>query len=194
LGYTPIIMFPTYVEHPRNVKFEGQDPDEKILLLLRAHPVTNLPWVFFVLILFFVPFLIPTIATLTGFNLSVFPQTFQIIFFMIDYLLIFSTIYDGLLYWYFNVTIITNKKLIDIDFVNLLYKSVEIAPLHKIEEADSITAGLFGSFFNFGDIAIQTAGAHVAIKVKNIIRPSIVADIILDMAGKPLKQLEEEVS
>lgn len=185
-------MLPTYVEHPRNVKFEGQDPDEKIILLLRAHPITNLPWIFFVLILFFTPFFIPSILIMAGFRLSMFPQTFQIIFLVINYLLILSILYEGFLYWYFNFTLITNKKVIDVDFSNILYKSVQLAPLPKIEEADSTTSGIFGSLFNFGNISIQTAGAKVAIEMKSISRSSMVADIILDLAGKPHDHSKEE--
>ena len=178
-------MFPAYVEHPQNCSFEGQDPDEKILLLLRAHPITNLPWILLSVVLFFIPFLVAKLSPSLGFNLNLVPETVLIAALIIDYLLVLVIVFEGFLYWYFNVTLITDQKVVDIDFEPVLYKSVDLAPLDKIEEADSTIAGIFGILFHFGNVAIQTAGAKVAIEMKNIPRPALVADLILDLAKKP---------
>lgn len=178
-------MFNAYIENPQNHKFEGQDPDEKILLLLRAHPITNIPWITLSILIFIFPFFFPKITAFFGFDLSLFPQTFLIIFLIIDYLLVLLIAYEGFLYWYFNVDIITSEKIVDIDFEHLLYKAVDLAPLPKIEEADSVTAGIIGTIFNFGNVSIQTAGAKVAIEMKNIPQSAKVADLILDLANIP---------
>lgn len=180
-------MFPSYVEHPKACRFEGQDPNEKILLLLRAHPITNIGWIFLSIALFFLPFFIPAILPFIGISWNLIPQTFQIIYLIINYLFVLTLLYEGFLNWYFNVTLMTNEKVVDIDFEHMLYKGVDLAPLSKIEEADSQTTGIFGTIFNFGNVSIQTAGAKVAIEMKNILRPAVVADIILDLAGKPHK-------
>jgi len=185
MGYTPFVMFPAYAEYPKDCLFEGQDPNEKILLLLRAHPITNLSWILASIIVFFVPFLVPRVMLFLGFDLGVLPQTFQLILLIINYLLVLIIVYEGFLYWYFNVTLVTNEKVVDIDFAQLLYKGVDLAPLTKIEETDSVIAGIVGTIFNFGNVKIQTAGATVAIEMKNIPKPSLVADLILDLAGKP---------
>ncbi len=178
-------MFPAFVENPENCNFEGQDPNEKIILLLRAHPITNIPWIVTSIILFILPFLTPRIMPLLGFNLSLIPQTFLLIFLIIDYLLVLIIVYEGFLYWYFNVILITNEKIVDINFQYLLYKAIDLAPLDRIEEADSVTAGIIGTIFNFGRVSIQTAGAQVAITMKDVPRPSKVADLILDLAKVP---------
>lgn len=178
-------MFPAYIERPQNCRFEGQDPDEKILLLLRAHPITNIPWIILSLFIFLIPFAIPAAAQLTNLNLGLVPQNFLIIFLIINYLLVLVVLFEGFLNWYFNATLITNEKVVDIDFEHLLYKGVDLAPLSKIEETDSVTAGFLGTIFNFGNVTIQTAGATVAIEMKHIPKPSAVADMLLDLAGKP---------
>lgn len=179
-------MFPAYLENPINCRFEGQDPTEKILLLLRAHPVTNIPWIFFATIFFLIPFFVPKItSSFLGFNLNLIPDVYLTAFLIIDYLLVLVIAFEGFLYWYFNVTLITNEKIIDIDFEPILYKGVDLAPLPKIEETDSTTAGIFGTFFNFGHVSVQTAGAKVAIEMKNVPKPALVADLILDLAKRP---------
>lgn len=185
-------MFSSYIANPQNCHFEGQDPNEKILLLLRAHPVTNLPWIFFALIFFFFPFLaVRLIPIIFSFSLNLIPDVYSLAFLIIDYLLVLIIVFEGFLYWYFNVNLITDQKVIDIDFEPVLYKGVELAPLAKIEEVDSQTLGIIGTFFHFGNVAVQTAGAKVAIEMKNIPRPALVADLILDLARKPHHHIGE---
>ncbi len=176
-------MLASFVENPENAHFEGQDPDEKILLLLRAHIITNIPWIVFSLVVFLVPFLAPRAAHFIGFNLSQIPDTYLIALLIINYLLVLIIAFEGFLHWYFNVTLITEQKIIDVDFEPILYKGVNLAPLSKIEETDSKTAGFFGTIFNFGNVSVQTAGANIAITMKNVPRPAHVADLILDRVG-----------
>lgn len=178
-------MFNAYVENPEDCFFEGQDPNEKILLLLRAHPITNIPWIVLSIIIFIIPFFAQRISLFFGFDLNVFPQTYLLIFLIINYLLTLLIAYEGFLHWYFNVALVTNEKIMDISFESLLYKGVDLAPLSKIEEADSVTAGIFGTFFNFGNVLVQTAGAQVAITMKNVPQSAKVADLILDLAKIP---------
>ena len=80
-------MFPAYLENPTNCRFEGQDVDEKILLLLRAHPVTNLSWIIPAILLFLAPFFIPSLFQLVNLDLSMIPGPFEIVFLIINYLL-----------------------------------------------------------------------------------------------------------
>lgn len=185
-------MFSAYLERPVGCRFEGQDPNEKILLLLRAHPITNLSWISVALLVAIIPFVAVKITPYLGFSLSGVPSSFLVTGLMINYLLMLVIIFQGFLEWYFNATIITNEKVVDIDFEYLLYKGVDLAPLSKIEETDSVTAGFLRTIFNFGDVKVQTAGATVAIEMKNIPRPAIVADMILDLIGKPHEHIIPE--
>lgn len=185
-------MFSAYIERPTQCRFEGQDPDEKILLLLRAHSITNLSWVFSAILIFAVPFVLPKMTPLIGFSLSAVPMNFLIIFLIVNYLLVLVIVFEGFLGWYFNATVITNEKIVDMDFEHLLYKGVDLAPLPKIEETDSVIAGIMGTIFNFGNVKVQTAGATVAIEMKNIPRPATVADMILDLIGKPHEHIVPE--
>ncbi len=177
-------MFPSYIENPTNYWFEGQDEDERILLLLRAHPITNLPWIISAIFIFFIPHLVTAVAPLLGYDLTIFPETFLLAFLMIDYLLILAVVFEGFLHWYFNATIVSNKQIVDINFESLLYKNVDLAPLDKIEETDSKVGGLLGTFLNFGDVSVQTAGARVAIVMYKIPNPAKVADMLLDLARR----------
>ena len=175
-------MFSSYVENPDN-RFEGQDPDEQITLLLRSHPITNLPWIFWALVLSFMPFILPVVAAALGLSGPTnLPSSYYTAILIINYLLVWIIIFEGFLNWYFNVYILTNKRVMDITFSSILLKSVDLAPLENVEEADSTTSGLLGTIFNFGDVAIQTAGAKVAVHMIKVPNPSQVADLVLDKA------------
>lgn len=177
-------MFSSYVEHPTNFRFEGQDPNEKILLLLRAHQVTNLKWIIPAVLLFFGPFFVPTVLRSLNLDLSTIPQTFAIVFLIINYLLVLIITFEGFLHWYFNVYIVTEKNIIDVDFHSILFKNIDVAPLRNIEDTSSSMGGILNSIFHYGNVFIQTAGATKNIDFHSVPRPHHVADFILDEAHK----------
>ena len=177
-------MFSSYVERPTNCRFEGQDPGEKILLLLRAHPITNLSWIVLSIFIFFIPFAVFKIAPLTGFDLALFPQTYQLAGVTIIYLLVLIIVFEGFLNWYFNVYIVTEKNIIDVDFHSILSKNIDVAPLRNIEDTSSSMGGILNSIFHYGNVFIQTAGATKNIDLHAVQNPHHVADFILDEAHK----------
>ncbi len=163
-----------FINHPR-ATFEGQSDGEFIILLLRAHPVTQLSWVlnsiFMLLILIVLNFFLP-IFLIVG----------QIIFFNVFIIaLILSYIWFNFLSWYFNVGLITNERIIDIDFSSVLYKEVTATRADKIEDVTAKTGGYFKSLFNYGNIFIQTAGTEENIEFLNVPFPSRVVEVINDL-------------
>ncbi len=177
-------MFNAYIENPTNCRFEGQDADEKILLLLSAHPITNLKWIIPAILLFLAPFFIPSILSLLNISAVSIPLSYGIVFLIINYLLVLTITFEGFLHWYFNVYIVTDKNIVDIDFHSLLFKNIDVAPLRNIEDASSSMGGILNSIFHYGHVFIQTAGATRNIDLHDVPRPHHVADFILDEAHK----------
>jgi len=161
-----------------DVRFEFQANNEEIILVLRAHPITQIPWIFYSVVFFIVLILL---------NL-VFPTFFsstQIFFINVfGFFLILSYIWFNFLSWFFNVGIITSLKVVDIDFDNVIYKEVTEATLERIEDITSKSGGFFQSFFNYGNLFVQTAGTEANIEFNNIPDPSNVVRIIDDLTGK----------
>lgn len=161
----------SYITHPK-VAFEGQSEQEKIILLLRAHPLTQVPWILNSIFLFF-------IVIVLNFFLPIFLSPQQIIFFNVFMLVvILSYIWFNFLSWYFNVGLITNQRIVDIDFNSILYKEVTATRLDKIEDVTSKSGGYFKSLFNYGNVFIQTAGTEVNIEFMNVPFPSRVVEVI----------------
>ncbi len=179
-----VVASSAYLENPAGYHFEGQDPDEKILLVLRAHPITNWTWVVPAILIFFLPFILPEFLPVIGINILIIPDQYLMAFIIINYLLVLVIVFEGFLSWYFNVNILTNKKIVDLDFYSVLSKNVDLAPLNGIQEASGQVAGVLGMIFHYGPVMVQTAGAKVSIDLIDVPMPEKVADIIMDEVHK----------
>lgn len=177
-------MFPAYLENPQHCRFEGQDDDEKIILLLRAHPITTLYWIISAIIVFLIPFFLPRAVTYLNLDVSFLPETYIMVFLLINYLLVLVILFEGFLGWYFNVNILTNKKLIDIDFYSILLKHIDHALLRDVQEASAKVGGILKMIFNYGDVLVQTAASEEGIDFRSVPKADRVADIIMDHALK----------
>ena len=103
-------------------------------------------------------------------------------FLIINYLIVIVIVFEGFLNWYFNVNILTNERLIDMDFNSLLLYNQDMATLDDIQEVSPRRAGLLGLIFDLGDVEVQTAGAKVGIEMIKVPRPFEVGDLIIEQA------------
>jgi len=139
---------------PKGLSVEIQDRDEEILLLVRRHIITNIKWVLVAIILIFSPFLF-SIAPFY----SQIPANFQFMGIVLWYLLTLALSLEGFLNWYFDMFIVTDERIIDIDFKNLIYRNVTSTKIDRIEDVTYTVSGAIPSFLDFGNVMIQTAGA-----------------------------------
>lgn len=164
------------------MRFADQEDDEEIELLLRQHWVTNVPWIAYSIISAFLPLLL--LNSKAWFGLSFLPDIPTNLFFAslaVWYLLITAYVIESFLHWYFNIYIVTNLNIIDIDFDNLLNKKFQESSLSDIESTSGALKGIVSSFFNFGDVVVQTA-AHTQQSVfMNVPYPTTVVDRINDL-------------
>lgn len=175
-------FFPSFITHPSKMRFADQEEDEEIELLLRQHWVTNIPWIFYTLISIFLPVFI--INAKPWFGLSFLPAIPTTLFFAtlaVWYLLITAYVIENFLHWYFNIYIITNLHLVDIDFDNLLSKKFEEINIERIESTEAKLKGAISSFFNYGDVIVQTAAHTQEIVFLNVAYPTTVVDRINDL-------------
>jgi hypothetical protein len=166
---------------PGRVRFETQEVRERIILLLRQHWLTQLKWILTALVMMLLPGLLRVIPLLDFLNTR--GQTVALI---IWYLLIIAFIYEQFISWYFHVFIVTDERIIDINFVNLIYKEISEAKIDNIEDVTYKQGGVMRAFFNFGDVACQTAAEQRQFVMENVPRPDRVVKILNEL------KLEEE--
>ncbi len=174
--------FSAFMPQPPGVEFESQHEHEKILLVLRQHIAVNVVWIFMTIVLILAPFLLFPMIPLQ----VVLPGNFLFFLMIAWYLFVTAYVIESFLGWYFNIYVITDERIIDIDFYSLIYKSVSEAKIDKIEDVTATTAGFFGAFFHYGNITIQTAAEKREFEFCKVPHPSKVTKFLNEL------MLEEE--
>jgi hypothetical protein len=152
--------------------------------------ITNLKWVVIVVAM--------VVASMFLSILPFFPlmrPEFQLMTLILWYLLTTAIALEGFFSWYFDLFVITDERIIDIDFKNLIYKNITATKIENIEDVTYSVSGAIPSMLNYGNVVIQTAGAVVtvhpqetqaSIEMVNTPKPAMVARLINELI------LEEE--
>ena len=106
------------------------------------------------------------------------PTKYSSLGILVWFLLTFAIIFENFLSWYFDVFIITDKRVIDIDFNNLLDKKFSEAKLSMIQDVTSRVSGLGQTMFNYGTIHIQTAAEISYITFDKVPHPEKIIKIL----------------
>jgi hypothetical protein len=167
---------------PKGVDFETREKEEKVLVLLRRHPITNLRWIFLFILMLFGPSVLGVFPIL-----SFMPDRFQFIAVLAWYLITVAFALENFLSWFFNANILTDERVIDIDFYNLIYKEVSDANIDDIQDVTYKMGGAIRTMFNYGDVLIQTAGEVPNFEFLAIPKPAKVAKILQEL------RTEEEI-
>ncbi len=173
-------FFSSFGYYPKNIRFQNQEKEEEIILLIRRRFIVNLPWIAISLLLAIIG---PFIVFLSIASLPINPitpvQNFSIIAFY--YLLILGFVIMKFTLWYFHVGLVTNKRIKDIDIHGVLFKDVAEARIDQIQDVSFTQIGFIPSLFNYGDIFVQTAGANPNIEFDRAPEPTRIAQIINDL-------------
>ncbi|MBI2031630.1 MAG: hypothetical protein HYT08_03380 [Candidatus Levybacteria bacterium] len=165
------------------IKFANQKENEEIVLFLRAHIVRNLPWVAISIILILLPLLFYNFG-LTENYLSFLSGQYITFILLFYYLVILGYILVNIMGWFYNILIITNLGVVDIDYSSILYHDVAFTKLTLVEDVNYTKTGFLRSLFNFGDLFIQTAGGKENLEAIGIPDPANAAHIVADSIGK----------
>jgi len=158
-----------------DLRFENQKKDEEVILSLRAHPITLIPTLLNSIILFI-------LILFLGFLFRPFLGIIQFLYLMIFfYFASFVYLWFQLVNWYFNVGIVTNLQIIDVDFSALTFRNVSRTELSHIEDITIKVSGFASSIFDFGNIFVQTAGSEINTEFMQVPNPSQAAHIIQDI-------------
>jgi len=96
-------------------------------------------------------------------------------------MVVFAYAFERFLSWFFNVNIVTDQRIIDVNFPSILYKDVSECKIDHIEDISSKIGGFIRSFLNYGDVLIQTAGTLPELTFEAIPFPDKAAEIINDL-------------
>ncbi len=173
-----------FAEKPHGVTFANQKAHEEIVLFLRAHLITNFLWFVIFIFLLFIPLFYLIIFKNIPSPLAFIPENFAYFFTVFYYLLVFAYALFNFLNWFYNILLITNLGVIDIDYSDLLYHDVAFTNFNLVEDVNYTKTGFFRSLFNYGDVFVQTAGGRENLEALGVPNPAKAAHIISNSIGK----------
>lgn len=180
INQPPTIMRPltAFAVNPQGLRFETQEEEEVVILFLRQHFIVNVPWILITVLLIIAPTVIfPKLFSVLSINFSL-PSGYFIIGTMFWYLATFGFALASFIGWFFNIYIVTNERLVDIDFYYLLYKKFSEAELAKIQDISYTSGGVLAALFNYGNVTVETAGEAPNIMFELIPYPERVVETI----------------
>lgn len=158
---------------PAHVCFETQDDNEEVVLFLRQHPIVNLKWILLVAFLLSLPSVFvffPPYASL--------PANFQFVVTLGWYLFVFGYALAKFMGWFFNIYILTDERIVDVDFHNIFFRKVSTAKTEEIQDVNVQSSGSFETFFGYGSVFVQTAAEVSQFEFMSVPHPDKVGKII----------------
>lgn len=161
--------------------FIHQKSYEKIIYKVRKDTVILVPTVFTFLILLIVPF-----GAFFLLN-EIFPgfldkqplYLLSVLSFSSYYLLVGLIYYTNFINYYLDILVLTNDRLLHIEQKGIFARKISEVDLYRIQDITSTVDGVFQSFFNFGDLLVQTAGATEQFIIRNVPDPETLRHKIL---------------
>jgi hypothetical protein len=177
----PVTLLSHYCEHPAGVHFVNQENNEEIVLFLRRHFATNIPWLIITFLLLFLPPIVYALFSLSNFTLFAIPISLVVILVGFYYLIVFNYALLNFITWFYDMGIVSKKRLIDLDANNILHHHWAETEIGDIVDVSVTQQGFFQSFWNYGNVHIQTEAVKANFEFVSAPKPSSVSDIISDL-------------
>jgi len=180
------------MENFNRYHFAGQKDGEKILLVAHRHWFDILTQFFFVLVLIimligsyaFLPVMFPFLGEAIGSAFFAFLENTFLLFIWIIFFIIWID-------YYFDVWIITNQRVVNIEQKALFSREVSELELENIQDVTTEVSGILRTFFNFGNLYIQTASETERFVFNNVPDPYKIKDLIMNLQETQEKNEEE---
>jgi hypothetical protein len=108
---------------------------------------------------------------------------------LVALLLMWASVLWGLFWqfwttYYMDVWIVTNRRIIDIDYQRLFDRNISIIHLDRVQDVATRVEGLLPTLLKYGQVIVQSAGSERQFVIDQISNPEHLRNIISDLAGK----------
>jgi len=87
----------------------------------------------------------------------------------------------GWLDYYLDVAVITNERVVDIDQEGLFNRKISELYLSDVEDVTGTIKGALGTFLDFGDVTVQSAGNQAEFILDKVPHPYKITKLIIDL-------------
>ncbi len=162
--------------------FPSQQPDEKIILIVREHWFRLFSKVFVVAILSLLPWVFKLLLVDTDvLDRSITAGAIATTVINVYFLGLMVALFVIFVLYYLNIHIVSEERIVDIDQSGLLFHEVSELNIETIEDVTSQTKGVIGNILNYGTVFIQTAGATERFEFDNVPNPERITKVILEL-------------
>ncbi len=159
---------------------------EKIVHMLRRHPITFVPRVLFFVVLLAVPIAVYVMIE------TLFPTLFTsdilmaVVFLLgsVYYLATIVFFYTQFTIFYLDLWIVTNDRIVDIEQHGLFSRTVSELDLYQIQDVTTQVHGFFPTLLHYGNVEVKTASSNTGIVFHDVKNPDALRQEILDLANK----------
>ncbi len=169
-------LFTSFSTFPTRICFETQEDDEAVVLFLRQHPIVMVPWLLLSLFMLTLPsvfIFFPPFAAL--------PVSYQFVISLGWYLFVFGYALAKFMGWFFNIYIVTDERIVDVDFVNIFFRKISTAKIDEIQDVNVTSSGSLETLLGYGSVFIQTSAAVPEFEFVAIPKPDEVGKILNQM-------------
>lgn len=174
--------------------FPGQKPDEVVKYVVRKHWIIYLKLGIFFVMAAGIPF--------GGYLMLQFGSDFleltanakrwaTLIFLMYVELIMLITfirwLEDEL-----DIIIVTNERVISIDQVSFLHRTISETELSQIQDVKHVAKGLLANVLGFGSLEVQTAAQKIVFEIKDVEKPYEMARCIMDLCHAYKEKFAQE--
>lgn len=164
------------------MRFPGQHAGEETILTIRRTIFAFLGEIFtifgalilpigiYLLLRFYVPDLLD-------------PPNSQILVLVLSLYALFCSIYFFVVWIdrYFDVWVVTNERLIDVEQKSFFNRVTSELEFDKIQDVTVEVKGVLQTLFRFGSVFVQTAGTHRNFHIQDVGDPHVVKDVIVEL-------------
>ncbi|HSI20861.1 MAG TPA: hypothetical protein VLA04_04160 [Verrucomicrobiae bacterium] len=172
------------MQHDFLHSFPSQERDEAVFVFARAFWFAFLPTILIFLFIFSLTALGQFYASVQSASMGAYTANAIILGLGVFQLLGLIVFLVAVLDFYFDILIVTDRRLVDIDQEQLFYRKISELNLRDVEDVSFDRKGFFQTFLDYGTITIQTAGARENFVVHNVRFPSQIATIISDLSDQ----------
>jgi hypothetical protein len=166
----------------RNYHFKGQHQNEQIIKIVRRHWFNVLQQflIFFAIILVLIIAAAITPSITEDFSISQFSNIFIFAESTIA-ILVWIFMFFVWIDYYFDVWIITDERIVNIEQKGLFSRAVSELEFSKIQDVSTDVKGVIPTVLNFGEVYVQTAGTAGKFVFHKIPDPYHIKAIIMNL-------------